>query len=360
MSAPRPAEAGRSAGGSKKVAKPYFLESVSSPLAGVRIPVDYQTATGSRAISSDTQMLLHRLVSARQVELNAFYVRQLSPPAAFERGPGDDEIRSFREVEKAWNLQEEARLDLSQLPTTAQGFATWYLQLHRHHRTEVAPFFEHLAETATVEELAIYISMEEQVDGRFDDVVSLAQLGMTGDMKLALAENFWDEMGLGRLEDMHTRLFARSAAHMRQYLRGLDVTAMVPVEAMKNGNLLLMYALNRRFAPRLLGTLAILEHTAPYRFSRTVRGLRRLGMPEEVVRYHELHIEVDANHGKQLLERVLKPLVAESLSAMREVCIGCLVRYNVARDYYDGLTRVMDGLRRNPAVHAPTMKGDAA
>jgi len=50
-------------------------------------------------------------------------------------------------------------------------------------------FFTWLAEESTLEELSFYIAMEEQVDGRFDDVIALAQLGMTGDMKLALAEN---------------------------------------------------------------------------------------------------------------------------------------------------------------------------
>lgn len=280
-----------------------------------------------------------------QQELNSFFLRQLSPPGLFEQAPGAADNADLRGFEQRWNIYEENRLDLNGLPSSAAEFGDWYQRLHRQHREDIAPFFEHLANGATVKELALYISMEEQVDGRFDDVIALAQLGMVGDMKLALAENFWDEMGLGRLDDMHTRLFSTSAAHMRQYLEGVDVASMITAEAIKNGNLLLMYALNRKFAARLLGSLAILEHTAPYRFSRTVRGLRRLGMPEDVIYYHELHIEVDANHGKQLLERVLKPLVAESPAALREVCIGCLIRYNVAVDYYDGLSKAMAVLR---------------
>lgn len=288
-------------------------------------------------------MELHSL--KHQQELNGFFLRQLSPPGLFAQAPGAADNVDLREFEQRWNTYEENRLDLNGLPGTAAEFSDWYQRLHRQHREDVAPFFEHLANAATVRELAFYISMEEQVDGRFDDVIALAQLGMVGDMKLALAENFWDEMGLGKLADMHTRLFSTSAAHMRHYLEGVNLASMITAEAVKNGNLLLMYALNRRFAARLLGSLAILEHTAPYRFSRTVRGLRRLDMPEEVIYYHELHIEVDANHGKQLLERVLKPLVAESPAALREVCIGCLIRYNVAVDYYDGLSRTMAILR---------------
>lgn len=203
----------------------------SLSLADMRALSSVQVTTGPLSIPSAMRNHMCRWVSARQAQLNAFYIRQLSPPVAFEKIPRNDEVREYREVERIWNLQEEARLDLITLPTNAEGFAEWYQQLHRRHREEVAPFFEHLAENATLEEMAMYISMEEQVDGRFDDVISLAQLGMTGDMKLALAENFWDEMGLGRLDDMHTHLFARSAAHMRQYLHGIAMAAMVPVEA---------------------------------------------------------------------------------------------------------------------------------
>ena len=119
------------------------------------------------------------------------------------------------------------------------------------------------------------------------------------------------------------------------------MSAILPTAALKNGNLLMMYALRRRYSARLLGALAILEHTAPYRFQRTVKGLERLGLPEEVIYYHRMHIEVDANHGKQLFHRVLMPLVTQSSEALREVCIGCLIRYQVALDYYASVKSAM-------------------
>lgn len=284
--------------------------------------------------------------------LNDHYLRLLSPPSRFRQVPDATERSAVAAAEAAWNQHEEARLELGRLPRSAVSFAAWYGALHRRHREQVEPFFEHLADRATAQELAFYIGMEEQVDGRFDDVIALAQLGMSGRMKLVLAENFWDEMGHGHVEHMHTRLFAQSAEHMRRHLQGLDVAAMVPREALANGNLLLMYALDRRYAARLLGSLAILEHTAPYRFSRTVRGLRRLGLPESVVHYHELHIEVDAHHGKQLFEQVLQPLAGRSPEALREICIGCLVRFNIALDYYASLARAMERLRHRASSGA--------
>jgi Iron-containing redox enzyme len=290
-----------------------------------------------------------------QQQLNRFYLRRLASPAAFDMVPDAEESARFAMLESHWNQYEEARISLDDLPKTAASFSDWYAGLYRQHRVEVEPFFEYLANGASIEELALYIGMEEQVDGRFDDVIALAQLGMAGDMKLALAENYWDEMGLGRLQEMHTWLFGQSAAYMRRYLPDTNVAAIVPAEAIKNGNLLLMYAMNRRWSARLLGSLAILEHTAPYRFSRTVRGLRRLGVPEHVVYYHDIHIQVDANHGKQLLERVLKPLILDSSAALREVCIGCLIRYTVAIDYYRGLSTMMTQLPQSQISTAPSL-----
>lgn len=278
-----------------------------------------------------------------QRRLNGFYTREIAGPERHSEVPLRHELPEINAIEDDWNQYEEDRLgDLRDLPRSPREFRDWYLELHRAHRAEVAPFFEHLAERAPLEELAFYIGLEEQVDGRFDDVIALAQIGMSGDMKLALAENFWDEMGLGKLDDMHTIMFGQSTAHTRPILerRGVDVAGAVPAEALKNGNLLLMYALRRRYAPRLLGALTILEHTAPYRFSRTVRGLRRTGVPEEAVRYHELHVAIDANHGKQLIERVLMPLSAQGADVLREVCLGCLIRYRVAADYYRSIERV--------------------
>jgi hypothetical protein len=281
-----------------------------------------------------------------QLQLNRFYLREIGGPESFLATPSPEEYGPIHAFEAAWNMYEEERLDLSDLPMDVKSFEAWYGRLHRRHCNEISAFFNHVSGRATPEELAFYIGMEEQIDGRFDDVIALAQLGMSGDMKLALAENFWDEMGLGRLDGMHTRMFVRSAGHMRVFLErhNLDMASMAPAAALKNGNLLLMYALRRRYGPRLLGALAILEHTAPYRFAKCVEGLRRIGMPEDVVRYHEIHVQVDANHGLQLFNRVLLPLISCGPHILREICVGCLIRYRIAIDYYRSIEEALAGL----------------
>jgi len=277
-----------------------------------------------------------------QLLLNKFYLRETAGPEGACDAPRPGEYSNIWRLEDSWNAHEEKRIGQFSLPDTAEQFGRWYFDLHRDHRNKVAPFFDFLANEATLPELAFYVGLEEQVDGRFDDVIALAQLGMSGDMKLALAENYWDEMGLGKEQDMHTILFKKSSSFLRAFNQGIDMSEIVPAEALKNGNLLMMYALRRRYGTRLLGALAILEHTAPYRFQKTVKGLERVGVPEDVIYYHRMHIEVDANHGKQLFNRVLAPLVKQTPSAIREVCVGCLIRYQVAMDYYASLKSAME------------------
>lgn len=283
-----------------------------------------------------------------QLTLNRFYLREIGAPENFDQVPTEGDYMAIHAIEHDWNKFEECRLSsIDDLPTDPREFGSWYGRLHRQHRLDVSEFFEYLSERASPEALAFYIGLEEQVDGRFDDVIALTQLGMSGDMKLALAENYWDEMGLGKADDMHTVMFARSTSYTNSLLArsGIDMSSSVTPEALKNGNLLLMYALRRRYAPRLLGALTILEHTAPYRFAKTVKGLRRIGATEEAIHYHELHVTVDANHGKQLIERVLTPVIERGTNVLKEVCIGCLIRYRVAIDYYHSIQDAIGRLR---------------
>ncbi|RQR60282.1 iron-containing redox enzyme family protein [Burkholderia sp. Bp9125] len=277
-----------------------------------------------------------------QLALNSFYLRELAPPSAPETVPLPDDYARILGLETAWSDYESSRAVLGDLPADAEQFEEWYVALRNTHRKEVAPFFDFLADEASLPQLSLFVSLEAQVDGRFDDIIALSQLGMDGDMKLALAENYWDEMGLGDVDEMHTRVFMRAAPYFKAQLGTLDLDAHMPVAALKNGNLLLMYALRRQHAGRLLGALTLLEQTVPYRFTRMLKGMQRHDVPKEFRYYHDLHVPVDANHGKQLVARVLLPLARRNPRIIRDLCEGCLIRYQIEKEYYAGARDVMD------------------
>lgn len=279
-----------------------------------------------------------------QSYLNRFYLREMAGAGtAIDNPINYREYPAIYSIENQWISLERARCDVANLPDDVSSFETWYHLLHRKHRSSVAPFFHHLARTATLEEVAFYICMEGQVDGRFDDVIALAQVGLTGDEKMALAENYWDEMGQGDPGLVHTTMFAESADYMANALSaaGIDITGCISESALKNGNIILLMALRRNYVPMLIGALSILEHTAPWRFHCTTAGLRRLNVPAYAIEYHDMHIAIDAKHGNDLIRRVIRPILSRRPELCREVAYGCAIRFNIAQEYYDGIISTM-------------------
>lgn len=277
-----------------------------------------------------------------QKELNEHYCNLLSDPTNIERIPDEPKLlQKIRDMEDAWDGYEIARVSQEPLPHGVSGFVDWYNNLQGSHRNDVSYLFDYLAHEADATEIAFYVCLEEQVDGHFDDVIAMSQLGLQGKSKLVIAENYWDEMGRGNLDDVHTRMFSVSADFLKGILKecGIDLPTQVPYEALKNGNMLMMYGLRRRFIGRLIGAIGILEDTAPYRFAATVEGMKRCGMPEHVIRYHEAHIHFDSNHGAELLQDVVLPMIAKNKFLLKEIGLGMLIRYRVALDYYASINK---------------------
>ena len=293
-----------------------------------------------------------------QRTLHRFYMRELAAPERSRDAQTDlQELGSVFALEETWNRYEQGRVPPEMLPGRAADFGDWYHDLKKLHQLNDRRFFDFLAEDATLEQIAFYICLEEQVDGRFDDIIALAQLGLNGDAKLALAENFWDEMGRGVRDDMHTVMFEESSHYLRGVLERSHLAPEhdIPVEAYKNGNILLMYALRRRHALRLLGALTILEHSAPFRFERTVSGLRRVGAPSQVVHYHVVHISIDRKHGDDLFHRVLLPLVRKFPDTVADIALGAAIRYQIAADYYRSIETLI--AQRAPKTRNASERG---
>ncbi|MES2939433.1 MAG: iron-containing redox enzyme family protein [Pseudomonadota bacterium] len=292
-----------------------------------------------------------------QLLLNAQYLRELAGPQEFDAAALAAHRDATQAVESAWLARELATVDTAALPRRAEDFEPWYRARFREQVAAAEPFFDHLAQHATLQELSVYVLYEEQVDGRFDDVIAMAQMGLKGAAKVALAANYWDEMGMGDETQMHTRLFCDSAAYFRDAIDGTRFGRFVQptAEALANGNLLLLLSVRREHCVKLMGALTLLEHTAPRRFARAVQGMRRLGVPEDIIYYHEMHVKIDAKHGDDLLNQVVLPMLQARPELTAEVATGVQLRLQVANRYYAMLADVFESARetgRSAALEA--------
>ena len=169
----------------------------------------------------------------------------------------------------------------------------------------VPPIYKWLRDESTWPELVEFLTWEGGPDAGFDDFVALTQVGIRGGPKVALAANYWDELGRGRLEAVHTVLHDQlvAATGMRRVPRGeLSASAL---ERLAIGGML---ATNRALQPEALGAFGLIELQAGPRCRAVVFALRRLDAPEGAFPFYEEHAEADPHHGRAWLNSIIVPL----------------------------------------------------
>jgi hypothetical protein len=193
----------------------------------------------------------------------------------------------------------------------------------------VPPVYGHLADDATLDELVAFLELEGGPDAGFDDLVALAQVGLTGLPKVALALNYWDEMGRGDPAAVHTELHHRMAGT-------LGLTApdprTAPIGVLERAALGGVLATNRSLQPEFVGALGLLELQAGPRCRAVVRAMDRLGVPDHARAFYAEHAEADPRHGKDWLERAVRPLAARGWGT--RILRGAIWRQEVNRRFF--------------------------
>jgi hypothetical protein len=279
-------------------------------------------------------------------ELHQHYMGFFVPPEdSAELGEWTTPAR-IAQIEAAWNSHEEARARASTaLPGAASEFRDWYFDFARRH--EYPEFCEYLRHRGTLLDVGMLMLAEEKVDGRFDDMIALSQVGTTGVTKMTIAENFWDEMGNGEAAGVHTDMFDHSTSWFRREVvepAGIDPQLLEQPEVYNNAVNLLMYGLRRRYALRSLAGIGLLEQTAPARFQATVDASRRLGVPADVVRYQEVHVHVDEDHGREWFDHVFVPILERKPETVHELALGVAIRGVIAGEFYRRISDDFFGL----------------
>ena len=194
-----------------------------------------------------------------------------------------------------------------------------------------------LAREASWEELVRFLAIEGGPDAGFDDLVALCQVGLRGEPKLELARNYWDEMGNGSLERVHTVLHDDLVA-----AAGIEALPEeeLPTAALERAALHGMLATNRFLQPELLGALGMTELQAGPRCRRVVQALQRLGAPAGTVPFYEEHAEVDPRHGYDWVENALKPIVAAQPDWGRRILRGAAWREHTSAVFFAAMEPV--------------------
>jgi hypothetical protein len=222
---------------------------------------------------------------------------------------------------------------LDAAPTQGKEYLSWLKGLAREHRVFKHPYYiDFIRNHATREDLRNYVIQESVVDGRFDDLLAMMQVGSSGDAKMEIAGNFWDEMGNGNPDQVHTCLF-------NKIFEVFDITDSeleqgLTANALLSGNLAVLLCRYRHLYPEAVGFLGMTEWLVPDRFVQVVHAWNRLGLPDVGIVYHRLHIRVDSQHAAGWFHNVVVP-AARSETMRRGIARGTLLRLNSSVRYLD-------------------------
>jgi hypothetical protein len=197
-----------------------------------------------------------------------------------------------RDAEVDWQLPDDAPLAMRALG--ALGL--------------VPDVYRWLADEASPAEVVAFLAFEGGPDGGFDDLVAACQIGLSGSAKVELAQNYWDEMGGGQLDLVHTELHHKLSRALG--LPDLD-RADQPLEGLERAALASVLATNRRLQPEMVGALGLLELQAGPRCRKVVAALERIGASDDALHFYVEHATVDPRHGKDWVDKAVAPLGAD-------------------------------------------------
>jgi hypothetical protein len=145
---------------------------------------------------------------------------------------------------------------------------------------------------------------------------------LSGRAKAALIEIQADEYGGGRVEAMHSTLFADVLDAV-----GLDsgygaYLDLLPGVTLATVNLISLFGLHRRWRAALVGHLAVFEMSSVVPMGRYAAAVDRLGLPGAARVFYDVHVEADAHHEIVAAEGLVGGLAQSEPGAVAGILFG--------------------------------------
>ncbi|MBV9291435.1 MAG: iron-containing redox enzyme family protein [Frankiales bacterium] len=217
-------------------------------------------------------------------------------------------------------------------------------------RDRLPEVYKWLARRASWDDVVRFLALEGGPDAGFDDLVAACQIGLTGAPKMELATNYWDEMGNGSPDDVHTTLHDRLVAAIGMPEVAVDEQ---PTTALARTAFCGLLATNRWLQPEMLGALGLIELQAGPRCRLVLQAFDRCGAPAAAYPFYEIHADVDPRHGKDWLDKAIVPTVTSHPEWGPRIVRGAVWRSAVNAAFLDEVTELLG------AVSAPS-RGTAA
>ncbi|MGN4107417.1 iron-containing redox enzyme family protein [Burkholderia gladioli] len=303
-------------------------------------------AAGSEQV--EAELALHRV-------LYALYAGRIATP--WTPGWRDLDHHRFDQLrqvlEQAWSDSETARYgELFGTPPAPEQFEQWASAHCRSHRSNVGhPLFAFLRDTASHEQLREFLVQETPFDIHFGDILAKMLPGVYGAAKAEFSKNFWDEMGRGETELMHRQLRLDMTNALGEaddvYLNDIERFC---VEELRLANMYFHAVFNRALLPQAIGMMLATELMVPGRLDQQIMGWRRVGWPEERMRYLLEHTVVDVEHAHGWMHEVVMPMIQARPDLMAPIAFGMARRLEHAAAVCDRMMELLPSVAATPVA----------
>lgn len=314
---------------------PSATPSAEAPLAE-RLSIALATSDESAlAALADTTPATERDRYATLLTIYALHTApldQVGDAARFQHDPAVAALK--RRCEHDW-VTELAALSMPDAATDTDPISAMRALAARDRLPAV---YRWLAREASWVEVVTFLALEGGPDAGFDDLVAACQVGLFGSAKMELATNYWDEMGDGDPDAVHTTLHDRLVAAIDMPSIPL---AEQPVPALARAAFGGLLATNRWLQPEMLGALGLTELQAGPRCRLVLQAFDRCGAPAAAYPFYAVHAEVDPRHGKDWLDKAITPTIAERPEWGARIVRGALWRSAVNAAFLDDVERTL-------------------
>lgn len=245
-------------------------------------------------------------------------------------------LRIRRMIETSWMEWEVAHAGPVPSGIEPESIGAAIKSLWKSHSGHNHAVFDFMKTNASRSQIIKYFTTDYALNMCFYDLIVLSLVGIDEDVRMEVANNFWDEMGQGNPARTHVQLYR----DLLEYLQIEDsperFVDALGWEGLSGYNLLLYFAFNRREYFRSIGALAITELSDPDQYAKLLAGCRRIGTDQpSVLDYYSEHVEVDALHGDGWIDNVIVPVLRRYPGEAQAVLEGAAMRLNSSKAYWD-------------------------
>lgn len=252
------------------------------------------------------------------------------------------EIRNS--LEHIWISYESERVLDCEIPLNPKEFILWFKNYIQNLDVTEHRVYDYIDKEASVAEIKYHLSQEASIDARFDDLMALAQVGVSNPkVKLELAQNYWDEMGNGTVENMHGVIFSSMLKELNILSNDktmMDLLIDSSWQSLACANVVHYGVLHRSKFNFILGVFGAIESVGQIRFAHLVNAYKRVSFEDKLSYYHTLHVEVDKKHSDDWFNNAIYPIVEMNQNAVYEIYLGGSIVMNASQYYCEHLLEV--------------------